>query len=109
MTHPGDDRLMTDHEYDGIREYDNPLPRWWVLLFIATIRFAPIYYLAPGDAGHGAKKEQMYEKEMAAYRARHPEEGGGAPAPTPRAAEGVRVKPAGTPADGGGPPKPKGG
>ena len=94
MTHPGDDRLMTDHEYDGIREYDNPLPRWWVLLFIATILFAPIYYLAPGDAGHGAKKEQMYEKEMAAYRARHPEEGGGAPTLTAERMAAIVADPA---------------
>ena len=27
---------FTDHEYDGIREYDNPTPDWWVAIFIIT-------------------------------------------------------------------------
>ena len=33
------------HSFDGIEEYDNPLPRWWFLLFIATIVFALGYLL----------------------------------------------------------------
>lgn len=33
------------HTFDGIEEYDNPLPRWWFMLFIATIVFA-LGYLA---------------------------------------------------------------
>lgn len=32
-----------DHEYDGIQEYDNPLPGWWTLLFYATIVFSFAY------------------------------------------------------------------
>jgi len=27
----------TGHEYDGIEEYDNPLPAWWMYLFLLTI------------------------------------------------------------------------
>jgi cytochrome c oxidase cbb3-type subunit 3 len=27
----------TGHEWDGIRELDNPMPRWWVYTFYATI------------------------------------------------------------------------
>ena len=33
----------TGHDFDGIQEYDNPLPLWWVGLFIATIVFAGLY------------------------------------------------------------------
>jgi cytochrome c oxidase cbb3-type subunit 3 len=39
----------TGHEWDGIKELDTPMPRWWVLTFYATIVFAigyVIYYPA---------------------------------------------------------------
>jgi len=35
----------TGHNYDGIEEYDNPLPAWWYWSFIATIIFG-LGYLA---------------------------------------------------------------
>ncbi len=38
------DNRTTGHVYDGIEEYDNPLPKWWFMLFILTIVFA-IFYL----------------------------------------------------------------
>jgi cytochrome c oxidase cbb3-type subunit 3 len=31
---------MTGHEWDGIREYDKPLPKWWLYTFYACIAFA---------------------------------------------------------------------
>ncbi|MBA1200943.1 cytochrome-c oxidase, cbb3-type subunit III [Pseudomonas capeferrum] len=37
------------HAFDGIEEYDNPLPRWWFWLFVGTIVFALGYLvLYPG-------------------------------------------------------------
>ena len=39
----------TGHTWDGIQEYNNPLPRWWLGLFIITIVFGFIYLaLYPG-------------------------------------------------------------
>ncbi len=39
----------TGHVYDGIEEYDNPLPRWWFGLFLATFVFTAGYLVAyPG-------------------------------------------------------------
>ena len=37
------------HSFDGIEEYDNPLPKWWFMLFIGTILFGVVYLaLYPG-------------------------------------------------------------
>jgi cytochrome c oxidase cbb3-type subunit III len=35
----------TGHEWDGIRELNSPLPRWWLWLFYATIVWAVGYWL----------------------------------------------------------------
>lgn len=52
-TRKGESAGMTDktmgHSFDGIEEYDNPLPKWWFLLFIGTMVFALLYLaLYPG-------------------------------------------------------------
>lgn len=37
------------HTFDGIEEYDNPLPKWWMYMFVGTCVFALAYYaLYPG-------------------------------------------------------------
>lgn len=36
----------TGHEWDGIRELDNPMPRWWVWTFYATIVWSIGYTIA---------------------------------------------------------------
>ena len=47
-TQSSDDQT-TGHEYDGIQEYNNPLPSWWYWMFIITIVFALAYLaLYPG-------------------------------------------------------------
>jgi len=67
---PKDDRLL-EHNYDGIQEYDNPLPRWWVGIFWATIVFAVLYVLnvIPG-IGIGRGRIADYEREVHSAEAR---------------------------------------
>lgn len=36
----------TGHEWDGITEYDNPMPRWWLWTFYACILWAVLYVFA---------------------------------------------------------------
>jgi cytochrome c oxidase cbb3-type subunit III len=38
-------RATTGHEWDGIKELNTPLPRWWVLTFYATIIWAIGYWV----------------------------------------------------------------
>jgi cytochrome c oxidase cbb3-type subunit 3 len=38
-------RTTTGHEWDGIKELNTPLPRWWVLTFYATILWAIGYWV----------------------------------------------------------------
>jgi cytochrome c oxidase cbb3-type subunit 3 len=46
------DRLLESHQdNDGIREYDNPLPGWFLYLFYGTILFAGLYF--PYRIGYG--------------------------------------------------------
>ena len=70
---------VLDHEYDGIREYDNPLPRWWVYLFYASIAWAGLYALNLPGIGIGKGRLANYERDMAAARAKYGAPTGGGP------------------------------
>ena len=66
---PGQDVGTTGHVWDeNLQEYNNPLPRWWMMLFYITIIFSIAYLvLYPGmgrttgvlgwsSTGHDAKE-----------------------------------------------------
>jgi cytochrome c oxidase cbb3-type subunit 3 len=59
---------LTGHEYDGIAEYDNPMPTWWVRIFWATFVFSIGYYVHYQLTGNGSSVEQTYTAEMQAHR-----------------------------------------
>ena len=63
---------LLDHEYDGIREYDNPLPKWWLWLFYGTILFAA-FYLPWHWLGYGLSGPREFEQEVAEAQRLHPE------------------------------------
>ncbi|WP_246146725.1 cbb3-type cytochrome c oxidase N-terminal domain-containing protein [Rubripirellula lacrimiformis] len=56
----------TEHDYDGIEEYDNPLPGWWKWLFIASIVFSPFYWLYYHGGAAGRSVEDQYNVALAA-------------------------------------------
>jgi len=60
------DKLM-EHEYDGIREYDNPLPSWWTGIFVACIVFAVGYWLFYHWGGPGLSEIEDYREMHAAH------------------------------------------
>ena len=44
----------TGHEYDGIQEYDNPLPAWWFYMFVLTIVWGAGYLIIYPGMGNFA-------------------------------------------------------
>lgn len=57
------DKLF-EHNYDGIHEYNNPLPGWWLILFILTIAWAILYFMYYHIIGAGMTTAQEYQAEM---------------------------------------------
>lgn len=51
--------IIEGHEYDGIKELDHPLPRWWVNLFYATIVFGILYVAYFEFLGGPTHQEQL--------------------------------------------------
>jgi cytochrome c oxidase cbb3-type subunit 3 len=56
--------VLTDHEYDGIRELDNNLPPWWVAMFYVTIIFAFVYLIYYHVLPYGESQEEQYLAEV---------------------------------------------
>lgn len=69
---PPEDRdpLLLDHEYDGIHEYDNPMPRWWLWIFYATIVYSVLYWFNVPGIGIGKGRLASYEADVTAAEAR---------------------------------------
>ncbi len=75
-TRPGDSEAKTGHVYDGIEEYDNPLPAWWLYLFVLTLVFAIGYLIAyPGLGSYpgllGWSQTGQWQAEVDTAKARY--------------------------------------
>lgn len=57
---------IKDHDYDGIQEYDNPLPGWWLFTFLGTIMFAFFYYIHYDISGAGTSISAELKTDLAA-------------------------------------------
>ncbi len=73
-------------ESDGIEEYDNPLPDWWLGLFWFTIIFAFGYTRHYHFIAHRSQTKEL-ATELAAAKARWPQGAAGAFVPTPELAK----------------------
>jgi cytochrome c oxidase cbb3-type subunit 3 len=69
--------LLLDHNYDGIRELDHPLPFWWLVIFILTVVFSVPYFvyyvMATGETltdEYVAEMKVVKEKQDA-FEAKH--------------------------------------
>jgi cytochrome c oxidase cbb3-type subunit III len=49
-------QMTTGHEWDGIKELNTPLPKWWLYVFYASILFSVVYWVLfpaiPGISGY---------------------------------------------------------
>ena len=67
ITNDADEARLLGHAYDGIREYDNPLPGWWRITFCATIVFAACYGFYFHVVDWGQMPDAKYAAALAEY------------------------------------------
>lgn len=70
--HPVEEHLL-EHQYDGIQEFDNPMPRWWVWMYWGTFWFS-LAYLFHYWVGNGTSVQTAYDDEVAAVNAERAKE-----------------------------------
>jgi len=71
-----DEAHLLDHAYDGIREYDNPLPSWWSLVFAATVVFSFLYFAYYNIVRWGHTPAESYQIALAGWQASYKGPGG---------------------------------
>lgn len=57
--------ILTDHEYDGIKELDNNLPPWWKYGFYFTIIFSVVYLFDYHVLHTSPSQLQEYNQQLA--------------------------------------------
>lgn len=67
---PGGQLAGVVHEVDGIQEYDNHLPNWWLVTLYGAIAFAAVYWFQYQVLGAAETQEHAYRREMAALAER---------------------------------------
>ena len=60
---------LREHQFDGIEEFDNHLPNWWLWTFYGACIFSLFYWLYFHGLGIGPTTREYYEREMGAAAA----------------------------------------
>lgn len=60
---------LRDHVFDGIQEYDQKLPNWWLFTFYFTIAWFVIYWVAYYQLNIGRSDETKIQDRIAAIEA----------------------------------------
>jgi len=58
--------ILRDHTVDGIREYDQQLPRWWLVILFGVIAFSIVYWLVMDDRSFLGQTDAQLEAKLAA-------------------------------------------
>lgn len=61
--------ITLDHDFDGIQEYDNRLPNWWLFTLYGSIVFSVGYWLFYHTFRVGHTQASSYEREVEAAAA----------------------------------------
>lgn len=61
--------VLRDHVYDGIQEYDQKLPNWWLFTWYITIVWFVIAWVAYYQLHLGESGPEQVDKQMAAIKA----------------------------------------
>lgn len=67
---PQEEDKLLEHNYDGIEEFDNPLPPWWVYMFIISIIWSGIYIFYYHISGMGPSSSEEYLTEIEEFKAK---------------------------------------
>ncbi len=65
------DKKLMDHDYDGIKELDNPAPSWIMAIFYITIFFAVMYSAYYYWFSQGPNQDEEYLAEVAEHEAKY--------------------------------------
>ena len=65
-----DKPVIMPHSYDGIQEYDQSLPNWWLFTLFGAIAFAFLYWMAYFVTGTAADDRVALNAELEALEAR---------------------------------------
>lgn len=61
--------VLRDHVYDGIQEYDQKLPNWWLFTWYITIVWFVIAWVAYYQLNLGESGQEQVDKELASIKA----------------------------------------